>query len=61
MLNMTALPGCACLVLGGELTAKTCAVWKSCLGRDLSTEDVRQIEENVVGFFAILADGKFIC
>jgi hypothetical protein len=31
-------------------------VWQPRLGRDLSREDVRQIAENVTGFFAILAE-----
>jgi hypothetical protein len=31
-------------------------VWKPRLGRDLSPEEVRQIVENVTGFFAILIE-----
>jgi len=31
-------------------------VWQQRLGPDLSREDVRQIAENVTGFFAVLAE-----
>jgi hypothetical protein len=31
-------------------------IWKPRLRRDLSREDARQITENVIGFFAILAE-----
>jgi hypothetical protein len=31
-------------------------VWQPLLGRDLTNEDARQINENVTGFFAILAE-----
>jgi hypothetical protein len=30
-------------------------VWQPRLGRDLSSEDVRQITENLTGFFALIA------
>ena len=39
-----------------NLIDRTREVWKPRLGRDLSREDVRQIAENVTGFFAILAE-----
>ena len=39
-----------------NLIGRTREVWKPRLGRDLSREDVRQIVENVTGFFAILAE-----
>jgi hypothetical protein len=38
-----------------DLVRYTRQVWKPRLGRDLSSEDVRQISENVTGFFALLA------
>ena len=39
-----------------NLIDRTCEVWKPRLGRDLSSEDARQIVENATGFFAILAE-----
>jgi hypothetical protein len=39
-----------------NLIDRTRQVWQSRLGRDLSREDVRQIAENVTGFFAVLAE-----
>ena len=39
-----------------NLIDRTCEVWKPRLGRDLSSEDARQIVENVTGFFAILIE-----
>jgi hypothetical protein len=42
--------------LKDELTGRTREVWQPRLGRDLSREDVRQIAENVTGFFSILAE-----
>ena len=39
-----------------NLIDQTCQVWRPRLGRDLSREDVRQIKENVVGFFSVLAE-----
>ena len=39
-----------------NLIDRTREVWKPRLGRDLSREDARQIVENVIGFFAILAE-----
>jgi hypothetical protein len=38
------------------LVDRTRRVWQPRLGRDLTREDVRQIAENVTGFFAILAE-----
>ena len=35
---------------------RTCQVWGPRLGRNLSHEDAREIKENVVGFFSILAE-----
>jgi hypothetical protein len=42
--------------LNGELIRRTLKVWQPRLGRDLSCEESRQIVENVLGFFALLAD-----
>jgi hypothetical protein len=42
--------------LKDELIGRTHEVWQPRLGRDLSSEDARQIAENVTGFFAILAE-----
>ena len=39
-----------------DLFERTCKVWQPRAGRDLTDEDVRQIGENVTGFFAILAE-----
>ena len=39
-----------------NLIERTRKVWQPRAGRDLSDEDVRQIAENVTGFFAILAE-----
>lgn len=39
-----------------NLIGRTRRVWQPRLGRDLSGEDVRQITENVTGFFALLAE-----
>ena len=39
-----------------NLIERTRQVWQPRLGRDLSREDVRQIAENVTGFFALLAE-----
>jgi hypothetical protein len=39
-----------------NLIDRTRQVWQPRLGRDLSREDVRQIAENVTGFFTILAE-----
>jgi hypothetical protein len=39
-----------------NLIDQTREVWSPRLGHDLSSEDARQIIENVTGFFAILAD-----
>ena len=39
-----------------ELTEHTVAVWQPRLRRPLSNEDVREITENITGFFAILAE-----
>jgi hypothetical protein len=39
-----------------NLIDRTLAVWKTRLERDLSREDARQIAENVIGFFTVLAE-----
>ena len=39
-----------------ELTEHTIAVWQPRTPRHLSTEDTREITENLTGFFAILAE-----
>ena len=39
-----------------NLIERTRQVWQPRLGRDLSREDVRQIAENVTGFFALLTE-----
>jgi hypothetical protein len=39
-----------------NLIDQTRQVWQPRLGRDLCHDDVRQIKENVVGFFSILAE-----
>lgn len=36
--------------------ARTRQIWQPRVGRDLTDEDARQIAENVVGFFAVLAE-----
>jgi hypothetical protein len=42
--------------LTNELIGRTRQVWQPRLGCDLSSEDARQIAENVSGFFSVLAD-----
>ena len=42
--------------LKNDLRQRTRQVWQPRIGRDLSSEDARQIVENVSGFFAVLAD-----
>jgi hypothetical protein len=39
-----------------NLIDRTRQVWQPRIGRDLSREDVRQIAENVTGFFVLLAE-----
>jgi len=39
-----------------NLIDRTRQVWQPRIGRDLTYEDVRQINENVTGFFALLAE-----
>jgi hypothetical protein len=39
-----------------NLIDRTRKVWQPRLGRDLTREDARQINENVNGFFALLAE-----
>ena len=39
-----------------NLIDRTREVWRPRLGRDLSGEDARQIAENVIGFFGVLAE-----
>jgi hypothetical protein len=38
-----------------KLIEQTRRLWRSRLGRDVSRQDARQIAENVIGFFAVLA------
>ena len=38
------------------LVGRTLEVWQPRLGRDLSSEDARQIAASVTGFFSILAE-----
>jgi hypothetical protein len=40
----------------GRQIARTRQIWQPRIGRDLSDEDARQIAENVIGFFAVLAE-----
>ena len=42
--------------LKDDLIRRTREVWQPRLGRDLSREDVRQIAENMTGFFSVLAE-----
>jgi hypothetical protein len=39
-----------------NLNDRTRKIWQPRIGRDLTNEDVRQIAENVTGFFSILAE-----
>ena len=39
-----------------NLTDRTSKVWQPRIGRNLTNEDARQISENVIGFFFILAE-----
>jgi hypothetical protein len=39
-----------------NLIDRTLTVWQSRLDRDLSRENAREIVENVIGFFSILAE-----
>jgi hypothetical protein len=41
--------------LKDDLIRYTRQVWQPRLGRDLNCEDVRQITENLTGFFTVLA------
>jgi hypothetical protein len=38
------------------LIDRTRKVWQLSIGRNLTNEDARQINENITGFFAILAE-----
>jgi len=42
--------------LKDDLIRRTREVWQPLLGRDLSREDARQIGENMIGFFSVLAE-----
>jgi hypothetical protein len=42
--------------LKDELIGRTLQVWQPRLSCDLSSEDARQIAENVAGFFSVLAE-----
>jgi hypothetical protein len=39
-----------------NLIHRTISLWQSRARRDLSTEDARQITENIIGFFTILSE-----
>jgi hypothetical protein len=39
-----------------NLINRTISLWQSRAQRDLSTEDARQITENIIGFFTILSE-----
>lgn len=39
-----------------QLTEHTIAVWRPRLGRRLSSEDAREITENITGFFTVLTE-----
>lgn len=39
-----------------DLIDRTAAFWEGRLGRAVSQEDARQIAENMVGFFSVLAE-----
>ena len=43
-----------------NLIDRTLTVWRARLGRDLSREDAREIAENVIGFFTILAEWSLV-
>jgi hypothetical protein len=42
--------------LKDDLIRRTREVWQPRLGRDLSREDARQIAENMIGFFSVMAE-----
>lgn len=42
----------------GRQVARTREVWQPRLGRDLTSEDARQILQNVTGFFGLLAEWR---
>jgi hypothetical protein len=44
------------LAANDNLHDRTRKVWQPRIGRDLTKEDLRQIAENITGFFAILAE-----
>lgn len=39
-----------------NLINRTIELWQPRLGRELTREDARQIAENVIGFFSVLAE-----
>ena len=43
-------------MMAGTHTDRTTETWQTRSNRDLSREDARQIVENVMGFFSILAE-----
>ena len=47
--------GLASNAANDNLIDRTIKTWQPRLGQDLSREDARQIVENVIGFFSILA------
>jgi hypothetical protein len=49
-------PGEPSIAANDNLIDRTRTVWQSRIGRNLTDEDVRQIVENVSGFFKILRD-----
>jgi hypothetical protein len=39
-----------------KLVDRTRQIWQSRVGRELSTDDARQITDNIAGFFAVLTE-----
>ncbi len=42
--------------LNNDQIERTCEVWQPRVGRDLSSDETKQIAANVTGFFSILAE-----
>ena len=53
---MSELPPDEPSIAANDLIDRTRTVWQPRIGRNLTDEDVRQIVENVSGFFKILRD-----
>ena len=43
----------------GKLIAYTRQIWQPRIRHDITDEDARQIAENVIGFFAVLAEWSY--